>query len=66
VIPETKCSEAHLFAISGNDPIFIYDLLKLPISLAFAIEFHGTAAILTNTAMKMMILKWELELFKEV
>src|SRR6218665_236484 len=40
--PGTKCSETHLFAISGSDPIFIYDLLKPPISqaLAWELELH--------------------------
>jgi len=32
-IPGIKCSEAHIFTISGNDPIFIYDLLKLILAL---------------------------------
>jgi len=36
MIPGTKCSEA----ISGNDPILIYDLLKLSISHVFSIDCH--------------------------
>jgi len=57
VIPATEYIKTLIFAISGKDPKFIYDLLNSATLHAFPIDIDGKAAIFTNTTMKMMILE---------
>jgi len=48
VIPGTEYVQVCLFVISGNDPKFIYDLLKFIDFNANPIDIDGKAAIFTN------------------
>ena len=57
MIPVAEYFKTCIFLISGNDPNFIYDLLKSATLYALPIDVNGKAAIFTDTEMKMMILE---------
>jgi len=57
VIPATEYIKTFLFAISGDDPKYIYGLLNSTTLHAFPIDIDGKSAIFTKTAMITMILE---------